>query len=261
MLYTFGVLMNPHKLLPTLPSITTSDKWYTYYKANAEFQLEIPWKRGAEITEDERNAIGDSLAAWQLGETSDGLHLLAAAKNYAQYIKDPRYVDVIELFIKEEQRHGGDLGRFLDLAQIPRLQHNWGDTLFRKIRYAIPTMEIWTTPVIMVETLALVYYKAIQNATNSAVLKQLCQQILRDEVKHIRFQYERLAIIQKNRPAWLRKLIYLIQQLLYYVPVILVWMAHHRALRAGGHSFKSYWRDAWVKMNFAWERMKPERYQ
>lgn len=29
--------MNPHKLLPTLSSITTSDEWYTYYKANAEF--------------------------------------------------------------------------------------------------------------------------------------------------------------------------------------------------------------------------------
>ncbi|BDI15780.1 hypothetical protein ANSO36C_15820 [Nostoc cf. commune SO-36] len=203
--------MNPHKLLPTLSSITTSDEWYTYYKANAEFQLEIPWKHGAGITEDEQNAIADSLAAWQLGETSDGLHLLAAAKNYAQRIKDPKYVDVIELFIKEEQRHGGDLGRFLDLAQIPRLQRNWGDTLFRKIRYAIPTMEIWTTPVIMVETVALVYYKAIQNATNSPVLKQLCQQILRDEVKHIRFQYERLAVIHKNRPALLRKLTYLIQ--------------------------------------------------
>ena len=90
--------MNPHKLLPTLSSITTSDQWYTYYKANAEFQLEIPWKRGAEITEDE-SAI-------------DGLHLLAAAKNYAQYIKHPKYVDVIELFIKEQQRHRGDLVQF-----------------------------------------------------------------------------------------------------------------------------------------------------
>ncbi|MEH1927750.1 hypothetical protein [Nostoc sp.] len=51
--------MNPHKLLPTLSSITTSDDWYTYYKANAEFQLEIPWKRGAEITEYEQNAIAE----------------------------------------------------------------------------------------------------------------------------------------------------------------------------------------------------------
>jgi hypothetical protein len=253
--------MNPHKLLPTFPSITTSERWYVYYEANAEFQLEIPWQRGAEITEDERNIIADSLAAWQLGETSNGSHLLAAAKNYAQRIGDPKYVEAIALFIKEEQRHGGDLGRFLDLAQIPRLHINWGDTLFRKIRYAIPTMEIWTTPVIMVETLALIYYKAIQKATNSPALKQLCQQILRDEVKHIRFQYERLAVLHRNRSTGLRKLTYLLQRVFYCVPVILVWVGHHRVLKAGGHNFKSYWRDAWVKMNFAWKRMKLERYQ
>ncbi|WP_189523592.1 hypothetical protein [Nostoc sp. PA-18-2419] len=55
-----------------------------------------------------------------MGETSDGLHLLAASKNYAQAIQDFKYINVIQLFIKKEQRHGGDLGRFLDLAEIPR---------------------------------------------------------------------------------------------------------------------------------------------
>ncbi|PHM07951.1 hypothetical protein CK516_23785 [Nostoc sp. 'Peltigera malacea cyanobiont' DB3992] len=34
----------------------TSDECYTYYKANAEFQLEIPWKRGAEITQLKKNS-------------------------------------------------------------------------------------------------------------------------------------------------------------------------------------------------------------
>ncbi len=133
--------------------------------------------------------------------------------------------------------------------------------MFRVVRYSLPSMEIWTTPVIMVETLALVYYKAIQKATNSVVLRQLCQQILRDEVKHIRFQYERLAILYKARPFWLQQLTYLLQRILYCVPVILVWIGHYRVLRAGGHNFRSYWRSAWVKMNFAWERMKPQRYQ
>jgi hypothetical protein len=255
------MLMNPHQLLPTSASVTTSAQWYAYYKANAEFQLDIPWKLGAEITEDERNTIAASLAAWQLGETSDGSHLLAAAKNYAKRIKDPKYVDVIKLFIKEEQRHGNDLGKFLDLAHIPRLKRNWGDTIFRLVRYSTPNMEIWTTPVIIVETLALVYYKAMQKATNSIVLRQLCQQILRDEVKHIRFQYERLAIIYKNRPIWLRQLTHIIQRMLFLVAVILVWIGHHHALKAGGHNFRSYWQDAWVKMNFAWQRMKPEKYQ
>ena len=93
------------------------------------------------------------------------------------------------------------LGRFLDLAQIPCLQRNWGDTLFRKIRYAIPTMEIWTTPVIMVETLALVYYKAIQKATNSPVLKQLCQ--LMQSTLQLRWHEFLEALWLLSQPIWI----------------------------------------------------------
>ncbi|WP_189523593.1 hypothetical protein [Nostoc sp. PA-18-2419] len=47
-------MTNPHKLLPTSSSITTSQEWYTYYKANAEFQLDIPWARGAEIAKEDK---------------------------------------------------------------------------------------------------------------------------------------------------------------------------------------------------------------
>lgn len=252
--------MQPQKLLPPAATIPTSEEWCAYYEANARERLEIPWEQGACITEAEREAIAASLAAWQLGETSDGAHLLASAENYARRIGDPRYVDVIALFIKEEQRHGAELGRFLDLAGIPRLKRNWGDTLFRTLRYALPTMEVWTTPVIMVETLAMVYYRAIQKATGSPVLRQLCRQILRDEVRHIRFQYERLAILHRGRAPGLRSLTYLVHRVLYCLPVVLVWIGHHRALRAGGHGFRSYWRDAWARMNYSWVRMRPERY-
>ena len=51
--------MNPHQLLPTLPRVATSAEWYAYYVANAEFQLEIPWERGAEVTKDEISAIAN----------------------------------------------------------------------------------------------------------------------------------------------------------------------------------------------------------
>ena len=228
--------MNPHQLLPTLPRVATSAEWYAYYLANAEFQLKIPWERGAEITKDKISAIADSLAIWQLGEASDGSHLLAATKNYAQVINDPLMTDVVYLFIK---------------------------------------IEIWSTPVIMVETLALIYYKAIQKATKSTVLYLICQQILRDEVKHIRFQYERFASMHRNRPLSLRLLTHLLHRILYLITTLAVWVGHHKALQAGGYNFKSYWREAWIKMNFAWRRvslnaggnlqqrchMNPERYE
>ncbi len=241
--------------------LKTTQEWYDHYAANGQSQLPIPWERGAELTSEERDKIASSVQAWQLGETSDGSHLLAAAQKYAGQTNDPKFIDVVRLFIAEEQRHGGNLGHFLDLADIPRIYKNWGDTLFRAIRYFLSEMEIWATSVVMVETMALVYYQAIRSATHSTVLRQICQQILKDEVSHIRFQWERLAILHRNRPKWLLAVTYLLQRILFLGIVIAVWIDHHRALQAGGYSFKRYWRTAWAKMNYAWKMMKPTIYR
>src|SRR5262245_8205438 len=66
---------------PPLPRgrMVTSAEWVDYFRANAERARSIPWGRGAGITPEEHSAIARSLQAWQLGETSDGRHLRAAA--------------------------------------------------------------------------------------------------------------------------------------------------------------------------------------
>ncbi|MCP3958851.1 MAG: ferritin-like domain-containing protein [bacterium] len=238
----------------------SSGQWHEHYVRNARSRLDVPWERGAEITPEEKEAIGESLQAWQLGETSDGRHLLAAARRYARRQDDPLFVEVVRLFIKEEQRHGRELGRFLDLAGIGRVSRNWGDTIFRAFRYCLPSMEIWVTVVVMVETLALLYYRAVRDATSSKVLRQICAQILRDEVHHIRFQYERLAILHRHRSWPLLAATRLVHRVLYSGIVLAVWAGHHRALSAGGYSFATYWQAAWLRMRFAWLRMDPVRY-
>ncbi len=250
---------NPNTEFPSLSTLS-SVQWHEHYLKNAESRLEVPWERGAELTPEERREIGKSLAAWQLGETSDGRHLTAAARRYAERQGDPFFVEAVGLFIREEQRHGAELGRFLDLAGIPRLRHNWGDTLFRAFRYAIPSMEIWVTVVIMVETLALIYYRAVRDATGSRVLRQICRQILRDEVHHIRFQYERLAILLRRRSPLLLRATRRLHRLLFGGVTLAVWVGHHRAFRAGGFDFRTYWRSAWMRMSYAWRRMDPARY-
>lgn len=239
-----------------LLAIKTSTEWCEYFATNAEVPCDIPWGQGADLTEQERSNIASSLQAWQLGETSDGSHLLAAAKRYANRIRDPEFVAAVKLFIKEEQRHGNLLGRFLDLAGIPRIRKNWGDTAFRATRYSVPSMEVWVTPVVMVETHALIYYNGIRRATNSKVLRCICQQILSDEVAHIRFQCERLAILHRNRPGWLQLFTLAIHRLLFYGITTAVWIGHRRALRAGGYTFLGFWRAAWNRMNFAWRMMR-----
>src|SRR5262249_9878366 len=155
---------------------TTAD-WLTYFRENAGRCRPIPWHRGAEATPAQLEAITRSLQAWQLGETSDGRHLRAASARYAARVGDLEYVALIDLFIGEEQRHGELLGRYLDLAGCGRIRTNWGDSLFRAVRYCIADIEVWTTPVVMVETLAMIYYNACRRATNSQVLCTICTQI------------------------------------------------------------------------------------
>ena len=253
--------MKRSEFLAKSSRIKTSNEWLAYYTANAEDQLEIPWERGAEVTQTELDSFANSLQAWQLGETSDGSHLLATTQKYAEVVDDPLLIDVVDLFIKEEQRHGQNLGRFLDLAGVPRISRNWGDSSFRSIRYFLLNMELWATSVVMVETIAMIYYNALRNITQSSVLRLICKQILRDEVAHIRFQCERLAALHHKRPRLLLSLTYLLQHILFLGIIFAVWFGHHKALRAGGHNFKSFWGTAWSKMNLAWQQMNPRQYE
>jgi hypothetical protein len=243
------------------PAVWTSQQWVAYFQSNAQQLLPVPWEAGADATPEELARVVDSLRAWQLGETSDGRHLLAAAANYAAKLNDPAFVDAIRLFIAEEQRHGEHLGCFLDLAGVTRRSWDWGDAAFRLFRYLLPRVEVWATVVVMVETHAMLYYAAIRRATGSALLRRICQQILRDEVPHIRFQCERLAILLRSRPPMLRAITMCVHRVLFAGITCAVWVGHRRALRAGGFTFRRFWRTSWAKMGAAWRTMDPRSYR
>jgi len=256
----YGHCRTRYKISKTKPHITTSAEWVAYFRQNAGRQRMIPWKDGVPLLPREREDIIPSLRGWQLGETSDGAHLRAAAKDYAEKIGDPLFTEAVQLFIAEEQRHGGNLGSYLDSVGIERAKWDWGDFLFRAIRYFLPRMEVWATPVVMVETHAIVYYNAVRKATNSVVLRTICEQILADEVAHIRFQCERLAILHQHRAAWLLGITKVAHQILFAGITLAVWAGHGRALKAGGYPFVRFWRSAWHRMRYAWRLMAPGAY-
>ena len=80
----------------------TSQDWVEHFSANINIQR-INWQLTPSLTEDERMNILSSLQAWQLGETSDGSHLLKVSNTYAIKIRDHYYPAAVEFFIKEEQ--------------------------------------------------------------------------------------------------------------------------------------------------------------
>ena len=216
-----------------------SNYWIGHFKANA-LEKRVNWHLKPQITPEEICTILPSLQAWQLGETSEGKHLLAASTKYAYAIGDLPYIDAVKLFIKEEQKHGNNLGLYLDRIGQPRLTKNWGDSLFRRVRYFNTNMEIWTLAVIVVESTAQLFYQSLKDATNCQLLRQICNDILIDEAYHITFQTERLAIIYDGKnnfsKAW-RRIVY---KYFFYATVTLVWLAHRKLFKAGGNNFDCY---------------------
>lgn len=170
----------------------TSKAWIEHFESNSKIKR-IDWQLEPSLTIIERKNILSSLQAWQLGETSDGSHLIRASNKYAGKIGDSHYVKAVELFIKEEQKHGNNLGKYLDKIGEQKTQKNWADTMFRKVRYYNSSMELWTLAVITVESTAQVFYQSLKDATRCKLLKQICTDILIDEAYHIGFQSERFC--------------------------------------------------------------------
>jgi hypothetical protein len=230
---------------------TTKD-WIEHFQQNATRQR-VDFSLTPTIAPDELVPILPSLQAWQLGETSDGFHLLKSATLYASRIGDAHYTEAVRLFIKEEQKHGNNLGKYLDAIGKPRIIFNWGDQLFRTIRYFNTNMEIWTLAVISVESTAQLFYQAIKDASGCPLLRQICSDIIIDEAYHIRFQAERLCIIFNPKKPMEQYLMSKLYPVFFMMTALVVWYEHRKAFKAGGLNFSSYLR----KMGFKCKKCLP----
>ncbi|WP_316827752.1 ferritin-like domain-containing protein [Pedobacter miscanthi] len=217
----------------------TSAYWTNHFLTNSKINR-IDWTLKPEISDSEKQNILKSLQAWQLGETSEGKHLINASKKYAKTINDEEYLEAVKLFIKEEQKHGNNLGKYLDLIKEKRVKKDWGDTLFRKIRYFNTNMELWTIAVITVESAAQIFYQALKDATNCTLLKQICTDILIDEAAHITFQRERLYIIFNQKSAFSKWIAYHAYSCFFICTSLMVWFAHKKLFKAGKLNFNRY---------------------
>ncbi|MDP9082014.1 MAG: ferritin-like domain-containing protein [Bacteroidota bacterium] len=226
----------------------TSAYWIGHFKVNL-LQKRINWDQQPNITQNEINTILHSLQAWQLGETSEGRQLIAAAEKYALKTGEPEFVEATRLFIKEEQKHGNNLGTYLDRIGIPRIKKNWGDSLFRWVRHLNTSMESWTLAVIVVESTAQIFYQSLKDATGCGLLKEICTDILIDEAYHITYQTEHLAAIYYSKSTFSKNWRRSVYKCFFYCTSLLVWYANSRLFKAGGNTFEGYMNKMHLKYN------------
>ncbi|MDN5211167.1 ferritin-like domain-containing protein [Fulvivirgaceae bacterium BMA12] len=209
--------------------------WYYYFLGNADHFDHINFHSIAGLGKAEKKLITSSIQQFQKGENSEGKHLLNHAKRYYE----PAYVDTIKLFIREEQTHALLLGRFMEIAHIPKIKKHWLDSAFRKIRNMMG-LELSITVLVTAEIVAASYYSGLKKATSSGLLKQICNRIMKDEDKHLEFQAYTLAHINKNSSEGLKQLKLLGHRLFLAGTLLLVWYYHGKVLKAGKYRFDTF---------------------
>lgn len=232
----------------------TSKYWIRHFKASAAEQR-INWSLQPNITMKETATILHSLRVWQLGETSEGKQLTDMAARHGLKTGDPDYLEVTRLFIQEEQKHGNNLGRYLDSIGQSRIKQNWGDSIFRRVRHFNTNMEMLTVTVLIIESIAQVFYQALMEATTCALLKEICSDILIDEAHHITFQTERLATMLENKSDFSRSWRRMAYKPFFYATAIVVWQSHKKVFLAGGNTFSSYMKKLEFKYRNTFNRV------
>jgi hypothetical protein len=216
-----------------------SARWCSYFLANRLDPGDVPWDDSYRLTDAERRSIAKSIAQFQLGEGAQGRRLQERGRKYAERTGDALFSQALALFVKEEQRHSGNLGRFMDAQGIPRLSKHWVDSIFRRLR-VLAGLELSLRVLVTAEIIAVPYYRALGDATSSELLGALSDRILQDEAGHLKFQASMLSRIRAGRLPALSRLIWRLHRLFLLSTCFVVWRDHGEVFRASGYRFGDF---------------------
>jgi hypothetical protein len=218
------------------------ESWLSFFRARRDRALSI--FPGPALDAEKRGLIARSIATFQLGESSDGAQLRAAAESFARKRGLRVLPEITDLFIREEQFHAALLGGFMESNGIPRLRSQWSDRVFRFLR-RFAGFEEAIAVLLVAEIIALTYYRALQQATGSEALRRICETILADEKAHVSYESTLLLRFRVQRSPFLHLAARGIHCILFAGAVAVVFAGHRRVLRAGGYSWSSFRASCW----------------
>jgi len=260
--YKVLMTIEPAPSLPPSPSRLgqSSAFWNDFFFRSESDALVFDARDVAGVTSAEIALLGASIAEFQLGESSEGRHLIRSARRFAEQSGDPAFALAMERFIREEQRHAKYLGHFLGLAGHPLTRRTWPDTVFRALRH-FGNLEVSIAVLVTAEILAKVYYPALEEATHSRLLVRICRRIEVDEAYHVEFQAETLATLRENRGPIGLAITALAHRFLFAGTLLVVWWKHAPVFRAARWKFLRYAKDAWGHLEEALVWMNPRTYR
>jgi hypothetical protein len=150
-------------------------------------------------------------------------------------------VRIVELFIREEQRHAALLRSFMEDHGIPLESRHWTDRVFRRLR-RLAGLELYMCVLISAELTGNVYYRVLASATGCQRLRVLCRTLVADELVHVAFESQLLIALRAGRPAWVRALMRSTHRAFFAATASVVWLTHRALLRHAGYDARTFLR-------------------
>lgn len=213
--------------------------WIKYFEYNNAHLLKLGFENNKELLEEEKELITPSIKAFQIGEGSEGKHLSKVVKSFAIKRNYEEYIEIMNWFILEENRHSQTLKKYMEIYDIEPTPKLWIDNIFRTLRKMMG-LECEVIILVTAEMIALSYYTALSNATNSKLLKTICKQMLNDELKHVVLQSNTLHRISKRRNKIINSLVRGIRRLVMSITAFVVWHKYKRLFINGGYPYKVF---------------------
>jgi len=229
--------------------------WLNHFEHHAQHPRRVPHGLSDLLRPDERRLIANSIATFQLGEQSEGHTFLRAAQRFAHGRRIPALVRIVELFIREEQRHAGLLRAFMEDHHIAVKRTDWTDRVFRRVR-RFAGLELYINILISAELIGIVYYRALEAATDCQRLMVLCRGLASDELAHVGFESQLLLALRAGRAAPVQVLMRLAHRAFFAGTASVVWLTHRSVLRQRGYGARNFLRICLSQYAFYLEPVK-----
>ncbi|WP_420640653.1 hypothetical protein [Candidatus Leptofilum sp.] len=221
--------------------------WVQHFSGRPQLKLEQ--YQGEHISELESRRIGDSIAQFQRGESSEARDFLEKSQTFSRKSGNPTFFEESKLFVQEENYHSYLLAIFMNQSNICMASDAWADNVFRWIRSFGDIA--WSSRVLLTaEILAQVYYPALKEATSSSLLRAICERIIEDEEYHILFQTERIARVLQHHSRIYLTIHSLLGLSLFLGTTLVVWLEHRKVL-SSSLSFLNYFKASFGYYRFA----------
>ncbi len=208
--------------------------WLAHFRSQAAHPRLVPTTLDDTLTGRERRLIAQSIATFQLGESSQGAHLRTAVRDQ-RGSQDPHACsEIFDLLIAEEQRHASLLGAFMQDHEIPRCERAVTDQAFRALR-RLGGLEARLRILVSAQIIGIVYYRALEGVTDCRRLQILCRTIAADELVHVAFESQLLLQRRGGKHAFVKLLTGAWEQCVLTAAALVVFATHRRVLKSAGY--------------------------